>query len=53
MTEVRLEGMDGKYLRPVFYSDNFFALLPGERKRIVADHPSVDCRLVVRSWNSR
>ena len=29
MTELRLEGGDGKYLKPVFFSDNFFALLPG------------------------
>lgn len=52
MTEVRLEGADGKYLKPVFFSDNFFALLPGERKTIVADHPAAPFRWTVKAWNA-
>ena len=53
MTEVRLEGSDGKYLKPVFFSDNFFALLPGERKTISADHPVGLCKWIVKAWNSK
>ena len=52
MTEIRFEGEDGKYLRPVFYSDNFFALLPGERKTVRVEHPSVKHAWKVSAWNS-
>ena len=52
MTEVRVEGTDGKYLKPAFFSDNFFALLPGERKTVVVDHPDVAFRWRVKAWNA-
>ncbi len=53
MTEVRLEGSDGKYMKPVFFSDNFFALLPGEKKTVTADHPVKTYSWSVKSWNSK
>lgn len=53
MTELRLEGADGKYLKPVFFSDNFFALLPGEKKTVVAEHPAASYTWRVQSWNAR
>ncbi len=52
MVELRLEGEDGKYLRPVFFSDNFFALLPGEKKTITADHPAAKFSWRAKAWNS-
>ena len=53
MVEVRLEGEDGKYLKPVFYSDNFFALLPGEKKTITANHPAAKFNWRAKAWNSK
>jgi len=32
-----LDGQTGKLLRPVFYSDNYFSLLPGETKSVAID----------------
>ena len=52
MTEVRLEGADGKYLKPVFFSDNFFCLLPGERRTVTADHPANLAKWSVSAWNA-
>ena len=53
MVELRLEGEDGKYLRPVFFSDNFFALLPGEKKILTADHPGKPFAWSVKAWNTK
>ena len=53
MVEVRLEGEDGKYLKPVFFSDNFFALLPGEKKTITANHPAAKFNWRAKAWNSK
>lgn len=33
-TQLRLADRDGKSIRPAFYSDNFFNLLPGEQKMV-------------------
>ena len=33
-TQLRLQQKDGSSINPVFYSDNFFCLLPGETKTI-------------------
>ena len=52
MTEIRLEGSDRKYLKPVFFSDNFFALLPGEKKRVVAEHPRQPYSWTIKAWNA-
>ncbi|MCQ2394523.1 MAG: glycoside hydrolase family 2 [Kiritimatiellae bacterium] len=53
MTEVRLEDADGKYLKPVFFSDNFFALLPGVKRHIEVVHPQTLFGWKVKAWNSR
>lgn len=39
-TQLRLLGSDGKSIKPAFYSDNFFNLLPGEQKEVEIEVPS-------------
>ncbi|TCC99487.1 glycoside hydrolase family 2 protein [Pedobacter hiemivivus] len=39
-TQLRLTDGSGKSIRPAFYSDNFFNLLPGEKKEITIEIPS-------------
>lgn len=47
-----LLGKDGKPLRPAFYSDNFFSLLPAESKHITIETMSaVPYALALKGWN--
>ena len=51
-TRLQWLGPDGKPVRPSFYSDNFFCLLPGERRTVqinndFADLPAGEYTLVV------
>lgn len=39
-TQLRLLGADGKSIKPAFYSDNFFNLLPGEQKTVQVEIPA-------------
>jgi hypothetical protein len=54
-TQLQLLDESDKPVRPSFYTDNFFTLLPGESKTIcietaVADLPE-QIKLVVKGWN--
>ena len=52
MTHVQLRGEDGRMLRPTFYSDNDFALLPGEEKAIEVEPPAGrSFKVSVTAWN--
>ena len=56
MTWLRLQdAKTGKPLRPSFYEDNFFSLLPGESKQVTVEYPyelrSGDVRLLIDGWN--
>jgi exo-1,4-beta-D-glucosaminidase len=49
-------GKDGDDLTPIFWSDNYFSLLPGEKKSVSAKFDSAALRgatpeLVVEGWN--
>ena len=44
-TQVKLQDAAGKSIRPAFYSDNFFNLLPGESKIIDIDLSLVEQKL--------
>ena len=54
---VQLQYIDqnGKPVRPSFYSDNFFSLLPGESKKIVVETALKNLpekgQLIVKGWN--
>ena len=54
--QLQLFDADGHSIRPAYYSDNFFTILPGGEKRIVielADTQSAKgFRLVLSGWNS-
>ncbi|HTJ79488.1 MAG TPA: discoidin domain-containing protein [Rariglobus sp.] len=56
MLWVRLQDQDGKPIRPAFYSDNFFSLLPGESQSIRIDYSEkIDpskTRVLVDGWNT-
>lgn len=54
-TQLQLLNSEDKPIRPSFYTDNFFSLLPGERKTVIIetaekDLPS-DPVVVVKGWN--
>ena len=52
MVEIRLNGGESKHMEPVFFSDNFFTLLPGERKIVIAEHLNGQARWSMKAWNS-
>lgn len=56
MTQLQLLGKDGKPVRPSFYTDNFFSLLPGERRAVTIETESANLAggvsLVVKGWNA-
>jgi len=43
-------------VRPSFYTDNFFSLLPGERRRVTVETEAANlaggAELVVKGWNA-
>jgi len=57
MVHARLiRGKSGDDLTPIFWSDNYFSLLPGEKKTVTARFDSSDLHgatpeLVVDGWN--
>ncbi len=55
-TQIQLIDRAKKPVRPSFYTDNFFSLLPGESKHITIEtmklpEPSDNYTIVVKSWN--
>ena len=54
-TQLQLLDSDDKPIRPSFYTDNFFSLLPGERKTVIIETAEKDILsnpvLVVKGWN--
>ena len=57
-TRLQWLGPDGRPLRPSFYSDNFFSLLPGESKTVQIsnlpeDVPAGRCTLVVGGFRQK
>jgi hypothetical protein len=56
-TRLKLLDENGKSVRPAFYSDNFFSLLPGESRQVSIDvllsaYSGKQIRLVAEAWNS-
>ena len=44
---------NGSHIRPSFFSDNFFSLLPGESRTITIETPPVrGARLEIKAWNT-
>ncbi|WP_346316416.1 sugar-binding domain-containing protein [Chitinophaga sp. YIM B06452] len=56
-TRLRLERPGGRSVMPVFYSDNFFSLLPGEKKYVDIEIPEgidqQNLTLVTEAFNSK
>jgi len=56
MTQLQLLNKDGKPVRPSFYTDNFFSLLPGETRTVTIETESANLKagdvLVVKGWNA-
>ena len=56
-TQVKLLTMSGKSVKPAYYSDNFFTLLPGESKQVTIEYNSnlvkdKTIQLVLDGWNT-
>ncbi|WP_294320569.1 LamG-like jellyroll fold domain-containing protein [uncultured Sphingomonas sp.] len=53
-TKLTLTGPDGKRILPAFYSDNYVALLPGEKRTIIIRYPATVTAapsVTLRGWN--
>ena len=53
-TQIQFLGADNKPVRPSFYTDNFFSLLPGESYKITIDtsiNKISENSLVIKGWN--
>lgn len=54
-TQIQLLGKNGKPVRPSFYTDNFFSLLPGETKWVeietAGDLKLQEAAITVKGWN--
>jgi exo-1,4-beta-D-glucosaminidase len=54
-TQLQFLNSTDKPVRPSFYTDNFFSLLPGESKSVTVETASADLpaekRFVVKGWN--
>ena len=54
-TQLQLLDENDKPIRPSFYSDNFFSLLPGERKAIRIETNArklvANSKLILKGWN--
>ena len=44
MIRLCLKGDDGEQILPVVYSDNYFALMPGESRDVTVEFADEDCR---------
>lgn len=56
MVWLRLQGIaDSKPIRPAFYDDNFFSLLPGESRTIAIEYSTninaATTKLIIDGWN--
>jgi hypothetical protein len=55
MTQLKLLDKAGKPVRPSFYTDNFFSLLPGERRIVTIETESMNLKggdaVIVTGWN--
>ena len=56
MAQLQLLDKDNKPVRPSFYTDNFFSLLPGEKRTVTIETESANLKggdaLVVKGWNA-
>ncbi len=56
MAQLQLLDKAGKPVRPSFYTDNFFSLLPGEKRTVTIETESANLAggdaLVVKGWNA-
>ncbi|MGM9673504.1 MAG: glycosyl hydrolase 2 galactose-binding domain-containing protein [Bacteroidaceae bacterium] len=53
-TQLQLTDEMGTPVRPAFFTDNFFSLLPGETREVMVDTKKTDgtqYRIVVKGWN--
>jgi len=50
--QLHLFGEDSRPVCPAFYSDNFFTLMPGERKTVTIETSGKGSELQLSGWNS-
>ena len=57
-TQIQWLDDAGKPIRPSYYTDNFFTLLPGESKIVTIETnmqhmPEKDCQLIIKGINQK
>ena len=56
LTQLQLLDKDGKPVRPSFYTDNFFSLMPGEKRTVTIEADAAKlargAALVTKGWNA-
>ncbi len=52
MVKLLARDAKGRNLKPAFYSDNWFCLMPGEEKSVVVDAPAGTASITVGAWNA-
>jgi mannosylglycoprotein endo-beta-mannosidase len=56
-TQLQFLDANGKPVRPSFYTDNFFSLLPGQSKQVRIENNSINpnqkgLQLMIKGWNT-
>lgn len=52
MVKVLARDAKGRNVKPTFYSDNWFCLMPGESKSVLVEAPDAVSKFTVGAWNA-
>jgi len=52
MVKVLARDAKGRNVKPTFYSDNWFCLMPGESKSVLVEAPAAASKFTVGAWNA-
>jgi hypothetical protein len=52
MVKLLARDAKGRNLKPTFYSDNWFSLMPGETKQVLVEPPAGAASWTVEAWNA-
>lgn len=53
MVKVLARDAKGRNVKPTFYSDNWFSLMPGETKQVLVEPPAGAASWTVEAWNAQ
>jgi hypothetical protein len=52
MVKLLARDAKGRNLKPTFYSDNWFSLMPGETKQVLVEPPAGAASWTAEAWNA-